>query len=79
MRDVNGDSMSRGVCGFLALVFYLGTHSHLSSESQASVTENIDLQQWRHSIPVLNAWADQGIIHDRTPDCHPVSVAWMHG
>ena len=20
-----------------------------------------------------------GIIHDRTPDCHPVSRAWMYG
>ena len=31
--------------------------------------------QCRHVIPVLNAVGSRGKIHDRTPDCQPVSWA----
>ena len=35
------------------------------------------IQCW-HLSPALNAWACLGVIHDRAPDCHPVSWACMH-
>ena len=38
----------------------------------------VHLQCW-HLIHALKCVDSQGIIHDRTPDCHQVSWSWMHG
>ena len=36
-----------------------------------------------YTVPIFNSctkWVDSpGIIHDRTPDCHPDSWVWMYG
>ena len=54
------------------------------SVSQEKINKNTKGYVRRHStMPTLNSCTkcvgSPGIIHDWTPDCHRLSLAWVHG